>query len=69
MKLRSGQICRKMEHNPRSFRDVADKLFKLCNVGETLMPSHENADRAKTLMGEINTHDTLNSLRGMSTIV
>ena len=52
-----------MEHNLISFHDVADKLFKLFTVGETLMSSHENADRVKKLMGEINiAYDIFNSL-------
>ena len=54
MKLRSGQICSDMERNLISFRDVADKIFKLFTVGETLISSHENTDRVKKLMGEIN---------------
>ena len=63
MKLRSGRICSNMEHNLISFRDVADKIFKLFTIGETLMSSHENADRVKKLMGEINiAYDTFNSL-------
>ena len=63
MKLRSGRICSDMEHNLISFRDVADKIFKLFTMGETLMSSHENADRVKKLMGEINiAYDTFNSL-------
>ena len=54
-----------MERNPISFRDAANKLFKLFNVGETLMSSHENAARVKKLMGEIHVniaYDTVNSL-------
>ena len=63
MKLRSGRICSDMEHNLIIFRDVADKIFKLFTMGETLMSSHENADRVKKLMGEINiAYDTFNTL-------
>ena len=63
MKLRSKRICSNMEHNPISFRDVADEIFKLFTVGETLMSSHENADRVKRFMTEINiAYDTFNSL-------
>ena len=63
MKLRSGQICSNMEHNLIRFCDVADELFKLFTVRETLMSSHENADRVKKLMGEINiAYDTFHSL-------
>ena len=52
-----------MEHNLTSFRDAADKLFKLFIVGETLMSSHEYAYRLKELMGETNiAYDTFNSL-------
>ena len=62
MKLRSGRICLNMECNPISFRDTADKLFRFFNVGETLMSSHENSDRVKTLTGETNVvYDTFDS--------
>ena len=62
-----GQTCCNMEHNPISFYNTGGKLFTLFNVGETLMSSHKNADRVKTLIGEINiAYGTFNSLCAQS---
>ena len=56
-----------MEHNQISFHDAVEKLFTLFDVNEAFMLFHDNTNRVRALMIEINNaYKTFNSLCSQS---